>query len=542
MTVISELPSEDAPKAREEILSACRRQCQDYPRMLRDIDQFELEYTKHKCIEWYTKSTFVYKLINRALRSEDIVQLYQYRYFIADLSRALASKSKTDRIDGSSLLHLYRGGSLTPEDARRFNDNIGRRIAVNSYWSTSRNLKCARTFAYHAPDENLLAVMFSITIDQNGSKDSFVYADISYSSQFQTEEEILFDVGSIFEITGVTKEGNGSDEMYHVELKGVGNPSSDSQFHINEMRAEMSYESPRMLIGILLKRLGKYEDSLRYFEELLQNGAENDAAYIHNRLGIAWRNKNEDEKALNHFNEALKFYSEKCLSDRKLLAAIHHNIGIIQSKRKKFTLALSSYTKAIKSIEEDRRDMRRFEAELYGSISRLYLTQRENEEAKVYLDKAQKLREGCLPKDHYIHAFTHADLAHYYYNKYRVRAALHHHREALRIRRKSLPQDHVNTAWSLYYVGRMHYTNGASGKALSLYEQSVAMYKKCLPLSQCRQVPKILLDMAKIYRRMNDNEKVSQCYQEAREIQQQAGPYSHIYLDNICRKIQNLLR
>jgi hypothetical protein len=56
---------------------------------LENIQQFEKTYTSNNAIQWYTKDCFICRLINKALRTEDIEVLHTFWYFISGLSACL---------------------------------------------------------------------------------------------------------------------------------------------------------------------------------------------------------------------------------------------------------------------------------------------------------------------------------------------------------------------------------------------------------------------------------------------------------------------
>ncbi|CAF0983005.1 unnamed protein product [Didymodactylos carnosus] len=56
---------------------------------LRMIEQFRMTYTIDKAAEWYTDDSFIYRLIDKALRTEDIELLYLFRFYIVDLCSQL---------------------------------------------------------------------------------------------------------------------------------------------------------------------------------------------------------------------------------------------------------------------------------------------------------------------------------------------------------------------------------------------------------------------------------------------------------------------
>ncbi|CAF4553198.1 unnamed protein product [Didymodactylos carnosus] len=69
--------------------------CKDYYRgnkvVLEKIEDFRKTYRSDKVIEWYTKDSFVYRLINHAFRTEDIALWYLFRFYIIDLCKQLES-------------------------------------------------------------------------------------------------------------------------------------------------------------------------------------------------------------------------------------------------------------------------------------------------------------------------------------------------------------------------------------------------------------------------------------------------------------------
>ncbi|CAF4110839.1 unnamed protein product, partial [Rotaria magnacalcarata] len=65
---------------------------------LKRIEEFSNDYSSALAIQWYTADSFVHKLVNHALRSENVDLLYAYRLFISDLSteiKRLQTKQQT---------------------------------------------------------------------------------------------------------------------------------------------------------------------------------------------------------------------------------------------------------------------------------------------------------------------------------------------------------------------------------------------------------------------------------------------------------------
>ena len=53
------------------------------------IDQFEREYHSGLAIQWYTRDSFLYRLVNKALRTRDISLIFKFRFIIQDIYKQL---------------------------------------------------------------------------------------------------------------------------------------------------------------------------------------------------------------------------------------------------------------------------------------------------------------------------------------------------------------------------------------------------------------------------------------------------------------------
>jgi hypothetical protein len=77
---------EDSEEARNDLIEICRKQYKDNEVENRKIGDFEKMYTPDRAVSWYTRDSFVYRLLNKALRTENIDIIYKFRSFITDLN------------------------------------------------------------------------------------------------------------------------------------------------------------------------------------------------------------------------------------------------------------------------------------------------------------------------------------------------------------------------------------------------------------------------------------------------------------------------
>ncbi|CAF1158459.1 unnamed protein product [Adineta ricciae] len=476
--VIQQLPHD--AKAKEDMLKVCREYYHNNSRILRDIDNFNTNYHEDDCIRWYTKEGFIYKIINKALRREDIDQLYLFRYYISDLSKQLAKEYEKIKTGKDEKLHLYRGTAMHMDEIQDIRANCGKLIANNGYLSSSRNRHTALTFARAPPGlSNMFAVLFHIECDLKSHNDSVIVADVSQLSEFPTEDEYVFDADSIFCVENVSEIKEGVEDLIVVQMRTTKEGREKAKAYIEDCRKEMQYESPTIMVGVLLKRLGQADKSLRYFERLLKEPGAESISHIYNRMGVALRDKCEYDRALDYFEKAYTSISEFHPPEKVYTALILHNKGQIYCKKRKNQKAFPFYLEAKKILEEEISVPNRYIAEVCRSIGRYYFYEKEYTLALKYYFEALQVRENCLSPDSVVLAFSYEDIAYIYSYQRLYDDALCYHQKALELRQQFLPPIHRNTAWSLYQIGQMYYNIFKVDEALNHGLLALDMIYKC---------------------------------------------------------------
>ncbi|CAF3979898.1 unnamed protein product, partial [Rotaria sordida] len=210
----------------EEMIEYCRQKYADNKSYLNMIDEFKDYYNKCNAINWYTRDTFLYRLINKALRDQDVDTLYSIRYFITDLHYQIVNKyaqqysmAITFNNVTASILEIktvYRGQLMIHEEFdKKIRYNTGGFFLVSSFFSTTTNRDLACVFAGDGSSNTESSVLFQINIDH--SLKEFEYADVTTESAFGgTEQEVLFSMGAVFRILSVDRINTG---LWNVHLK-----------------------------------------------------------------------------------------------------------------------------------------------------------------------------------------------------------------------------------------------------------------------------------------------------------------------------------
>lgn len=75
--------------AKQALIELCKREYAGDERGLCIIDEFQRNYNKHRATWWYTRDSFVYRMLNRSLRTHDIELINKFGFYIKDLHQQL---------------------------------------------------------------------------------------------------------------------------------------------------------------------------------------------------------------------------------------------------------------------------------------------------------------------------------------------------------------------------------------------------------------------------------------------------------------------
>ncbi|CAF3741192.1 unnamed protein product [Rotaria sp. Silwood1] len=87
------------------------------------ILEFQQIYSSDTCIRWYTRDTFLYLLVNRALRTQNINDIFKYRFYIKDLYQQLESLSAITNESNITIPTMYHGQMISREELQKLQDN-----------------------------------------------------------------------------------------------------------------------------------------------------------------------------------------------------------------------------------------------------------------------------------------------------------------------------------------------------------------------------------------------------------------------------------
>ncbi len=507
--VLEQMPSNDQSK--QEFLDKCQEYYQFNKKELMKIDKFRKDYYREQAIEWYTDECFLYKLLNRALRTENIELIYSFRFIIIDLCSGI--KQEQSKLKNNDIFKVYRGQAIPIEEFDKWKNNIGTVISVNGFFSTSRDIDVSLKFARNAVISNdLQPILFEIEIDP--SIKTTVYAGISHKSKHYHEEEILFNLNSLFKIISVNYDS--TYQIWKIELKTTDEGIGDIEEHLQYIQKEIDECSPIIYFGwLLLNELGQVDRAEKYFQMLLKTlpSDHQDIAAVYNGLGRVHSERNNLNLALENYEIAYKIRQKQLPPDHSRIAASLNNIANIIKEKGNLDKALDYFQQALMIEEKNHPGDHLQKAIIILNIGNTLIEKGDLDTALRHLSQALQMFKNILPEKHPKISTCLGDLGFVYENKGDFKTALNYYHKAFEIDEYCLPSDHPHLSTDLKKIVFTYKKNGEMIKALEFCRKKLDVLKNTSDNNHNR-IAQILIAMAQVLEENNLNESL-RYYNEA---------------------------
>ncbi|CAF4606930.1 unnamed protein product [Rotaria sp. Silwood2] len=519
--VLKQMPSNEESK--EEMLNICRNYYRNNQYELNNIEEFRRNYTRDKAIEWYTAECFLYRLLNKALRTENIELLYNFRFFLIGLCAAL--KEQRDNLKDKDIFTVYRGTTIPLEEIEKLKENVGKIISTNGFLSTSRNIDVSRQFLQNTLNSNThRPVLFKINVDP--SLKMVIFANVENKTQIQGEQEVLFNLNSVFKIKSL--DYNSAYLCWMIELKSTDECSDMIQQYLTFSKQQLDEYSPIIKFGrLLLNEMGQVNQAGKYFNMLLKSlpSDHSDIASVHNAIGNVYERKGEFNLALKNYELAHQIRQEKVSPDHPHIAISLKNMGNIYSRRGNFNQALHCYQKALDIEEKFYPSDHLQKGMTILNIGLTYASTYDLDTALVHLHHALEIYKRVLPLQHLNIAQCLGNIGYVHKIKYDFRTTLDYYRQQLEMEEKCLPSNHPDLSKHLSWIVELYNKMGKIDKAMEFCKEKLDRQKNILGETH-PQIARILMILAEVSKNIDPNQSV-EYYNQSLSILERLTPSDH---------------
>lgn len=420
----------DANLAKQDMIAECRLYYSNNLRELQRIDEFEKTYSFETVLHWYTRDSFVYRLVNKALRTLNVDIIFKFRFLIIDIYQQLKQRH-TDYIKSLStsnpakiIRRVYRSQFMRIKEIEKLHTCIGQLICPNTFFSTSETFLLAQGFI--AGGSSFECVTFQIDIPE--SYYQIVNEQLDYTrpfykldnlSQFESENEVIFSMGTLFRIVSVEK-----FHIYFVCLKlETENDISSKCFYISNQLENISQnwqnrcnvedrilllteklpEKCKSLVIVYIKygvfaneegittmeTLTTYRKGFELIMKCLPDYQHTITIAMYLSLGLLYCYKGERILALEFGDAALQIAQTYLKDDADYCLVCYNYLAVIHQMEDQYIEALSIYEKML-SIANDYNHLSALLA-IYKELSRVTSDLEDTEYEFVCLTKIAEL-------------------------------------------------------------------------------------------------------------------------------------------------------
>ncbi|CAF3014001.1 unnamed protein product [Rotaria sp. Silwood2] len=230
------------------------------PAQLAKIKEFQETYSFERALWWYSRQSFIYRILMTAVHQQSIRLLFLLRFWIRDIYRQL--KDAQCHVP----MRVYWGGWKSNDDFDLLQASVGKLISINTFLSTSANRTVALSFLKHSPDHSK-KLLYEITVNPQTIPNR-PFADISSHSFYPSEKEVLFMIGSTFRIDNIYCADNG---IWTIRMSLAAANEYNWEMFLQQIK-KVSKEDGRLDIvtyGRILCQIGRYDKAETYYQRLL---------------------------------------------------------------------------------------------------------------------------------------------------------------------------------------------------------------------------------------------------------------------------------
>ena len=512
-----------------EFIQHCRQALGGNPKQLKFVDQLAEKYRKETPIWWYTLESFLYPMLNRALRTMDADLMVKLGFFIADLHRQIAELHREEfgSHGSNQKLTVYRGQGMEKAEFEKMLASKGGLISFNCFLSTSRADHISLGFAKDAlKNPQLVGVLFVMTIDP-ALPDTPFASVAKVGAMGAKEDEVLFSMNTVFRI-GKIKQLGDNPRLFRVELSMTSEKDNDLRQLMDRIREEtFPDEAGWYRLGQVLWKMGESAKAQHVFEVLLQQTTEEKTrGPIYHQLGMMADGLGQYEEAIGYYEKSLRIEEKQNPCNHLGLAMSYNNIGSVYYSMGDYPKALSSYEKALAIKQQSLPPTHPDLASSHMGIANVYYSMGDYPKALSSYEKALAIRQQSLPPTHPDLAASYNNIGLVYYSMGDYPKALSSHEKALAIKQQSLPPTHPDLAASYNNIGSVYYSMGDYPQALSYYEKALAIKQQSLPPTH-PDLATSYNNIGLVYYSMGDYPKALSSYEKALAIRQQSLPPTH---------------
>lgn len=325
----------------------------------------------------------------------------------------------------------------------------------------------------------------------------------------------------------------------------------DVQHNLNLIKlGEEGKKGLKTNIDEYLLKIRIYENEFRLFElcdlcervlqltiSLYGEDAE-DTAWGYHRLGIVYSHIEDNPRALDNYQKALKILEKKLGGMHLDTASLYNDIGNVYLKQGDYPQALKFHQKSLEINEMLLGNNHPITSRSYNNIGGVYLQQGNYSQALEYYQKTMEINEKALGVDHPDTATAYNNIGIVYMKQADYTQALEFYLKALKIREKELGFEHPDTADLYNNIGLLYSELGDNSHAQEYHQKALKTRRKLFG-NEHPDTARSYNNLGIVNSRTGDYSRALECYQKALIIKEKVLGFEH---PDTIRSFRNIIQ
>ena len=360
---------------------------------------------------------------------------------------------------------------MSEDELKLLTDAKGQFISINSFLSATTNQDGMMTRV--RASAHLQPVLFEIEADPK-PQDTKPFANIQKLSS-NNEDEILFMIGSIFQIISVTEL---QQQGCKVRLKLC----ADN----HEQLSALKDKNDLLSFGHVLMTMGKVDEAEVYYKRLSEQLTPDDPQLTrsYHELAVIAEKRGDYDGSIQFYEKSLENNSNLQFTNSLEAASNYIGLGEVYRQKGDFTRALHNYDLALYVLVRSSTDeSKRQRATVLNHIGTIYHEQANYEDAIKKYQEAIVLHQELEPVDETFLGILHNNIGNVYYCQKIYDSALDFYKKAISLYCKILPEDHPKFASTYNNIGAIFQEQGKDQKAMDYFTAALKIYERIYPPS-----------------------------------------------------------
>ncbi|UJR32021.1 hypothetical protein I4U23_019490 [Adineta vaga] len=239
-----------------DLLSICQRYYAGNEDELKILEEFDQDYTPSRALWWYTRQSFLYRILNKALRDQNLDLLLLFRFYLHDIERQL------EKMKYSNTIHVYSGQLILTQKLERFKKTVGGFILTNAFLSANSKHQVESYLADMNCSDEYQRVLFEIEADPR-LENIKPFSNITAQNYFPNEEQILFMPGTIFRFKSIQIDEN---QLWIIQLVLC----SENDHHLRTLFYQEDNSDPKTSFGHVCCRFRGFPEAEKYYLHMVK--------------------------------------------------------------------------------------------------------------------------------------------------------------------------------------------------------------------------------------------------------------------------------